>query len=183
MPDFSPFHKRYAPDAPRKRPTRAMLRNYEKLLPGDLLELWKSDGLGSYSQGLLWLTDPAQWKETVLEWLVDSPRAEVIARTAFGDLFVWSLGGVQYLDVHLAKVYRVADDIPFFFNTFLLKPKNSERCLRKRLFKKCLKKLGPPKRSEAYTFVPALAFGGSQKAEFVELAKMREHLNFLLQLI
>lgn len=72
----------------------AVARYYEYRLPRKLIEYWRYWGLAGFADGLFWLVNPAEYEEVVSLWLSGSPfehhdRYHVIARSAFGELFLW----------------------------------------------------------------------------------------------
>ncbi|WP_414500821.1 MULTISPECIES: GAD-like domain-containing protein [unclassified Zymobacter] len=72
----------------------AAIRYYEYRLPRKLIEYWRYWGWAGFADGLFWLVNPAEYEEVVALWLAGSPfeyrdRYHVIARSAFGELFLW----------------------------------------------------------------------------------------------
>lgn len=70
------------------------IRYYEHRLPRQLIEYWRRVGWAGFADGLFWLVNPADYDDVVALWLADSPferhdRYHVIARSAFGELFLW----------------------------------------------------------------------------------------------
>lgn len=72
----------------------AAVRYYEYRLPRKLIEYWRYWGWAGFADGLFWLVNPAEYEDVVALWLAGSPferrdRYHVIARSAFGELFLW----------------------------------------------------------------------------------------------
>ena len=71
-----------------------VIKKFRERLPNRLLEYWKAYGFCGFGNGLLWLVNPDQYEFAIDEWLDDTPVVEedafhVIARSAFGSLFLW----------------------------------------------------------------------------------------------
>ena len=67
---------------------------YLNMLPPARTSELSKEKLGGYAQGLLWLTNPADYASSTAEWLekagISTPeKYSVIARSAFGDLYLW----------------------------------------------------------------------------------------------
>ena len=72
----------------------AVLTHYSSHLPHRLLEYWQLYGWAGFADGLFRLVNPDEYNELVSLWLAGSPfehrdRYHVIARSAFGELFLW----------------------------------------------------------------------------------------------
>jgi hypothetical protein len=177
------------------------LTRYEDILPNRLLGYWKKFGFCGYGEGLFWLVNPSDYEELVELWLKDTPlwgkeNYYVIARTAFGDLYVWGDKCAGTLSITPYEHSILPQDLP----KEPITKKQKERFLgifisgmnkeladaydkdEKLLFKKALKKLGTLEPDEMYGFVPAQALGGMADIKNVQKVKLQEHLSFLAQL-
>lgn len=81
------------------------IRYYECRLPPQLIEYWRSIGWAGFADGLFWLVNPADYDDVVALWLAGSPfeghdRYHVIARSAFGELFLWGEKTADSLTIH-----------------------------------------------------------------------------------
>ena len=113
----------------------------------------------------------------------------IIARGAFGDVFVWGETGRELhiiaADSQMMPPRESPEDMDFslrgFFGTM-----NRDVCdltgSEGTLFSPALKTLGRLKPDEMYGFVPALALGGPATLDHLEKVKAVEHLVFLAQL-
>ncbi len=78
------------------------LESYRGKLPDELLEYWKQFGFSGFKDGLFWITDPAEYEGVLNEWIKNTELADldtfhVIARSGFGELFLWGTKtGYQY---------------------------------------------------------------------------------------
>ena len=67
---------------------------YRGVLPDVLLEYWQDVGWSGFADGRLWITNPEEYDYLAEMWLQDTPfeqldRYYVIARSAFGKLYLW----------------------------------------------------------------------------------------------
>ena len=70
---------------------------YEHKLPEQLFKYWRELGWCAYGDGLIWMVNPAEYEEVLQNWIEgtvfeDRDDLSVVARTAFGELYIWSKG-------------------------------------------------------------------------------------------
>ena len=179
----------------------ATLQKYRSILPQRLLGYWKDFGFCGYGEGLFWTVNPADYEDILALWLADTPLWErekyhVIARTAFGELYVIGEESLDdtIINPHYATILpgdpadKILNEeekdryIGIFFGTQTLESLNFSDQNDTPLFKRALKKLGPLTHDEMYTFVPALAAGGIADIEHVQKVKIHEQLALLAEL-
>ncbi|MDH0746587.1 DUF1851 domain-containing protein [Pseudomonas sp. GD03842] len=191
--DFKLFIDEFGPPSEKREVPASSIDRYRGKLPGQLLAYWVEHGWSSYARGLFWTVNPYEYEGIIKEWLECSgiPNASsynVIARSAFGDLYLWKNSASELIKID--SVYsRYSHDIldptkgridlavRVFFASVTYASNDLDG-----LFKKALQKLGPLKSDEMYGFVPALALGGPSDLEHLEKVKTIEHLTFLSQL-
>lgn len=71
-----------------------VLARYAGRLPNRLLDYWRLYGWAIFGEGLFRFVDPAEHDALIALWLAGTPfenkdRYHVIARSAFGELFLW----------------------------------------------------------------------------------------------
>ena len=145
-------------------------------IPGVMLKLLQQEGWCSYLGQALWLCDPDDWKVVAGLYTDVVPAARVIARTAFGELFLWDGEIFWYLMAHDAVVMWTMDDPEWFFSQVIT---SSE--YRPGPIEAAQARCGRLDWDEMYTFVPALALGGSGDPSTIEKVKAREGLAILAQ--
>ncbi|MFJ3469519.1 GAD-like domain-containing protein [Pseudomonas sp. NPDC090201] len=190
---FEHFLKKMGAPMECSFPEKSTLDKYQGKLPGQLLEQWAEHGWSGYADGIFWTVDPAQYESVIRDWLKNSgiPAADyyhVIARGAFGDLYLWEESAGHTLKISLchARYYEDKKSIPStefdqeirMFFAFMDRDDNDFDDL----FEQALKKLGPLKADEMYGFVPAIALGGPGEFKHLQKVKIIEHLAFLSQL-
>lgn len=181
-------------------PTDEDINLFRGRLPEKLLEYWKAYGWGSFHNGLFWLTNPKDYVPVVENWLshtnIKNPKDFlVIARNAFGKLFLWSKTTGQNVTISpltsLILTSPPDDDVsagndtePLQFFISEVSPENLDfrDYKKKNLFDRALKKAGPVGADEMYGFEPALSIGGMPKIENLVKVKLIPHLVLLEQL-
>lgn len=173
---------------------------YQGILPNKLLEYWKHNGWCGYGNGIFWTVNPEEWQDVLKVWIgqVDLPHKDnyhVIARTAFGGLFLWGehsgaslriypAWGMIYPSFHIEEYLKDGSDfsIQLFFSgckkeymDFIDEDQNY-------LFDRAVKKLGPLDENTIYGFVPALVTGGQAKLDNLQRLDVFAHLEFLAQI-
>ena len=130
-------------------------------------------------------------------WLEDTgldriDRYHVIARSAFGDMYLWGENSGRTLDIlpTYSMLFPTPPDddglsdldIQVLISSMTKDKLDFTDENDKKLFKKVLKKLGRLSPDEMYGFEPALALGGTAKLENLAKVKAVEHLIILSQL-
>lgn len=187
------------PTSPRRAKTDEAER-YRGVLPDKLLEYWQDLGWSGFADGLFWLVNPADYDHLVAMWLEGTPfealdTYRVIARTAFGKLYVWgentNRSFVISCPTHAIiamenKVKTVAPDTDSAVETFFVMSRRKRYDLTdmsdKPLFAQALKKLGPLGPDEVYGFEPALVAGGEWSVNNLAKLNLDIHLTILRQM-
>ena len=158
-----------------------MREAYRDKLPKLLLENWQKYGFSAFSKGLFWLTDPEEYrglmddylKGTVLE---GKPHLHVIARSAFGKLYVWEEhhGLSLELDFLRHQIYYTPKEIlnpsmeiETMKETLKMIEKQSDVYDENHqpLFPQAVEKFGILQDDEMYGFVHPLHLGGENRIE------------------
>ena len=198
--DFEVFIDEFGEATHRTDVPAEALQKWKGKLPDQLLTYWREEGWSGYANGLFWIVNPDDYEDIVDEWLEDTSLEQidafhVIARTAFGDLYVCGeRSGVNMtISCPINAIFALPKD---------LKPKSKEdqdwsvrsfiglsisECDLKdesgrQLFQRALKKLGPLEPDEVYGFEPAIVAGGKMRLESIAKVKLDVHLTILRQL-
>ncbi|WP_445672098.1 GAD-like domain-containing protein [Pseudomonas inefficax] len=166
---------------------------YRGVLPAQLLEFWAKHGWCGYGNGIFWLVNPQEYEGVLASWLDNSELKEsdvyhVIARSAFGDLYLWGerTGPSLCIFSNVSRythdpVERLPQAMNRAFQAFLLSL-DREYLDFDDLFEAARSKLGILNHDEIYGFVPALTFGGPCDLAHLEKVKAVEHLILLAQI-
>ena len=198
--DFEVFIEEFGEASRRTEVPTESFESWKGKLPDQLLNYWKEEGWCAYAEGLFWTVNPDDYEDLVDEWLHDTfleqiDAFHVIARSAFGELFLWGAksGGSATISCATNSIIclssnlkRQLSDPDFYVRTFFSN-KSIERCdlddeLGQPLFKRALAKLGPLEEDEVYGFEPALVLGGNMLLDNLRKLKLDVHLTILRQL-
>ncbi|WP_293371847.1 GAD-like domain-containing protein [Nevskia sp.] len=175
-------------------------RKYQGKLPDQLLKYWHQYGWSGYGEGLFWTVNPDDYAPVVAAWLegtgfIDDEEHHVIARSAFGELFLWGEKSGQNLSItscwsmifprdQREKIKAGRGDVlaSRFFSSTTKKELDDTDENEKPMFQRAMRKLGPLAPDEMYGFVPALVLGGKCEVKFLRKVKAIEHLLMLAQL-
>ncbi|MDO7911137.1 GAD-like domain-containing protein [Pseudomonas sp. 22-AL-CL-001] len=186
------FEEMGTPIAQEAVPTSSIVR-YSKILPERLLNYWQDYGWSGHADGIFWIVDPQEYEGVVSAWLKDTvfetrDTYHVIARTAFGKLYLWGEKTGQSLTIESCyslyaykKPGTTTEDLDRQCLSFFLSA-SFEFSDFLDLFDPAKRKLGILQSDEIYGFVPALMIGGSEDLKNLEKLKIIEHLTFLAQL-
>jgi hypothetical protein len=178
----------------RREVPGSSIEKYKSIFPPLLLSHWEKYGWTGYGDGIFWTVDPGELSPIIQAWAMDSgiehaTSFHVIARNAFGDLYLWQEGTGNHLNINtkyarytLSTINRIpADKLDISVQSFFIS-KSRESNDFDDMFNSAFKTLGPLQHDEMYGFVPALALGGPSDLEHLQKVKTIEHLTFLSQL-
>ncbi|MBI6707348.1 DUF1851 domain-containing protein [Pseudomonas syringae] len=191
--DFAFFLENFGPAIEQHSVPEASIARYKNKLPEQLLQYWSLYGWCGYASGLFWSVNPQDYDQLLDHWLATTPLHQrdsyhVIARSAFGILYVWgeTSGYCLTLNSYISRYSgrtsiftgnKINFGVRAFFSSMIAEYNDLDN-----LFKPALKSLGPLKSDEMYGFVPALALGGPMELKNLQKVKTIEHLTFLSQL-
>jgi hypothetical protein len=190
--EFSVFMEALGGPIDHRAVPPSSIERYRGKLPDLLLKYWDEHGWCGYGQGIFWMVNPQDYEGVVASWLEGTELEKldtyhVIARSAFGDLYLWGEKTGASLDItsHLSRYLThtsmyTGEQMDKGLQAFLLSI-DEEGNDYGELFIPAKAKLGTLKYDEMYGFVPALILGGPATLEHLEKVKAVEHLIFLSQ--
>lgn len=155
------------------------LKKIAKEIDEPYSDFLREHGVAGFDNGFIWSVNPYEFTDVVAAWKLNKKNDHVIARTAFGDLFVWNGSEVMMIQVNFNKVSFCADSVSYLYD-FMFQNKRARTMFRD-LFDKVLKKLGPVKQDECYGFVPALPLGGKEDVKNLQKMQLKPYLEMLSQ--
>jgi hypothetical protein len=150
-------------------------------VPAVFRDIVKGDGWCSYREEVLWTCDPDDWAPVARAWFKDTARAQILARTAFGDLLVWDEEWCWFVLVHHSRARQWSDDPAWFFARGITSSDFATQTHLPARVRSAKAVAGPLAWDEMYTYVPALGLGGDEATSEIERVKAREQLVFLSQ--
>ena len=187
---FSNFLDTFGGPVDRREVPTSSIEHYKGKLPNQLLEYWAEHGWCGYGGGIFWIVTPQEYEGVVASWIEGTKLKEkdnyhLIARSAFGDLYLWgektgsSLQITSVLSRFIFDNYEITNEqMDRELQDFLLSMDVDTNDYGD-LFKLAKKKLGTLRHNEMYGFVPALMLGGPDTLDHLEKVKAVEHLTLL----
>lgn len=174
------------------------IRKYQGKLPTRLLEYWQEYGFSGFQDGLFWMVNPNDYEDVLEAWIGDTEIVEkdayyVIARNAFGDLYLWGENtGFKY-EINSCNGWIIekkgdeqdiskGDDLRAIKMFFYLQRQESldiDDSDNKPLFEQCKLMHKPLAYDEMYAFEPAFFLGGEAKLENTTKVNIFAHLTML----
>lgn len=190
---FSIFIEEMGNPVFRQEVPPSSIQRYSGKLPEKLLEYWVEHGWCGYGDGIFWTVNPQDYEGVVASFIEGTALEgrdtyHLVARGAFGDLYLWgensgfSLDIIAYASRYSSNDHELATaDIDREVQGFFLGMEKESNDFGD-LFEPAKRKLGMLKHDEMYGFVPALAFGGPSVLADIEKVKAVEHLILLSQI-
>ncbi|NWC90840.1 MULTISPECIES: GAD-like domain-containing protein [unclassified Pseudomonas] len=190
---FARFIEKLGDPIDRQEVPTSSIEHYRGKLPDLLLEYWTEHGWCGYGEGIFWLVNPQEYEEVVASWIEGTTLEKrdtyhLIARGAFGDLYLWgektgfSLKITSILSRCVIHDFEpTPEQMDRKIQDFIVSRKVDSNDYGD-LFKPAKKKLGTLRNDEMYGFVPALMFGGPDTLDHLKKVKAVEHLILLSQI-
>lgn len=179
----------------------SVFEKYTGILPEELLYYWRKHGFSSFRDGLLWLTNPEEYTVTIEEYLSGTQfegRRDlyVIARSAFGELYLWETGKGNTLSLTSflnmiffdatadRKSYSKEEENLAMAQFFLIRPNGIDKkdSRGRPLFGRALKKFGKINCDEMYAYKLALFLGGKDGISNMDKVNLFNHFSIQRQL-
>lgn len=158
------------------------IRKYEGVVPTELLELWRTCGLGTFANGYMKIINPDDYNDILDKSYYAKNESIPIFATGFADIIV--LRKNKFVGI---VNYRKRDTQmhTLFFKRFLVHFNTTESdkaFLDNALFCDAVKLLGNLEYDECFGYVPLLALGGKESVENLQKMKMKQHIEMLAEI-
>ena len=194
---FEMFSEEFGEPCEYVQATVKQVEAYRDILPKQLLSYWENIGFSGFKNGLFWLTDPSEFDDVVDSFLEGTgfdvyDNYHVIARSAYGELFLWGERTGQSLSIipHLNWIKTAQGDEADIKNG---QENRAIQCFigfqqvshidiennSKPIFERVVKKHGPIKKDEVMVFNPYLFMGGEKSVGNMS----KENLHVFLQVM
>lgn len=195
--DFEYFLEKFGQPQQAIVVTEDILKKYKGKLPDQLLEYWKEVGFCCFKEGLVWITNPEDYAEDIYHWLestdiLDEDVWHVIARSAFGELYLWGEKNWQKYDLNISngqvfqnsagfndKKHTSNEIVRNFFAFSDIDEFDKKDENLKPLFERAIKKYGPLASNEVLGFEPALILCGSASLKNLKKLDIHVHMSIL----
>jgi len=183
--DFDYFLEKMGEPYAVQEADEKVIKEYKEKLPEQLFTYWRGVGWCGFGDGRMWMVNPSKYEEILMQRLKGTKLENrkdlsVIARDAFGKLYVWASGKGYLLDIdpnlNTIALYSDIDKrnlTPEEENTKMqyfwggTSPKNIELYdeQRKPMFEKLFSKLGKLDKDEMYGWKHHITIGGERSVE------------------
>ena len=180
----------------------SVIEAYRHKLPEQLFVYWRAIGACGFHNGLVWMTNPAEYQDLLDMWLDGSPfenrnDLSVIARSAFGYLYVWAkakgkvitinpnLNIIYYLPQNDSTVLNPArEDVKLqrFWGGSSVELHDEKDESEKPMFARALKTLGQLKSDEMYGYKHRPALGGKEVVGNLDIVKLEVYHHLAQQM-
>lgn len=185
---FSKFIRVFEPSDELVKPREDELKQFEDILPSELLHFWKEYGFGNYGNGIIKVINPLDYMENLYEWLGKEDFSKLpILVTGFGDVFYYRKlseedEDICLLNIHYRNIIVCSYSLEEFFKSYIVDECNLSNVLRKELFNQAYVIKGVLKQNDIYFFVPALIVGGKESVESIDNGDANIHQHILFEL-
>ena len=158
-----------------------IITKYEGKIPGQIVEIWKNYGFGTFLKGYFKVINPDDYIEFIRESYFEQNCIPLLV-TSFGDIIVWERNEFLYLICYRYNNFNsLCRGCDFFFDDIMDDSYVKDR-IKPLNFTESLNRLGPPNYDECFGYVPLLSLGGAEKPENLQKVKLREHLELMFQM-
>lgn len=198
---FEVFIEEFGEAIHRQEVPAEVIERFRGRLPDRLLGYWQHEGWCGYADGRFWTVNPEDYADLLEFWLEGSgleriDAFHVVARTAFGKLYLWGERSGQSMDIScpLGAIVTLARDLRvktvrerYVAAGDLYAGASLTHCDfasddEGYLFEPAFRTLGRLEPDEIYGFEPALVAGGKAVLANLHRLKLHQHLLILRQL-
>lgn len=163
------------------------INKYKDMLPGDLIETWKTYGYGTFMNGYLKVINPDEFSSLVNESYLRSAGTIPIFSTSMGDIILFEKDHNQesyivMINYRKGKTKVLATKYSLFLR-FLEEEKFRQKALDWLPYPEAMKKYKEPEYDECFGYTPLLGLGGAEKVENLKKVKLREHIHIITELL
>ncbi|MER2498913.1 GAD-like domain-containing protein [Vibrio neptunius] len=195
--DFEMFLEEFGEPTTYVQAIDQHIEAYRGILPDQLLEYWQMVGFSGFKDGLFWITNPAEFEDVLESFLkgtefADYDNYHVIARNAYGDLYLWGERTGESLEILPALNWIIIGEgdenqisqgsenavIERFFGFQEVDDVDMDTESIP-LFPSVLKTYGPVGKDEVMVFTPYLFMGGEKSVD----AMAKENLQVFLHIM
>ena len=184
---FLQFTRVFTPSDDLVKPTEEELKQFEDIIPSELLHFWKEYGFGNYGNGIIKVINPLDYMGSLYEWIGKEDYSKIpILVTGFGDVFYYrKLSEVDedicLLNIHYRNITVCSYKLEDFFKSYIVDEANHNKILKRELFDQAYAVIGNLKPNDIYFFVPALILGGKESVESIDKGNVNVHQSLLFQ--
>lgn len=159
-----------------------LIDKYEKILPKEIITLWREKGFGVFYGGYLKVINPDEYKHLIEESYFQGNVSIPIFATAFGDIITWEENRfVGILDYRFNDNDVISDGFEYFYD-IISENECASEFFTLDIYEKAVKKHGELKYDECFGYFPLLALGGQDSVNNLRKVKMMEHIALIAEM-
>ena len=160
-----------------------LIDEYAKVLPKELIDIWKEYGYGCFLNGYLRIINPKEYQELLSETYFRGACSVPILTTAFGDII--AVEDDQYIGMIKYK-YGNFNIVAKNFKRFV--QNMTDKCFQQDYFEleqyeEAIQQYGRLDNDKCFGYAPLLGLGGSEKVENLMIVNTKEHIRLITQLV
>ena len=160
-----------------------LIDEYAKVLPKELINMWKEYGYGCFLNGYLRIINPKEYQQLLSETYFCGACSVPILTTAFGDII--TVEDDQHIGMVKYK-YGDFDIIAKNFGRFI--QNMPDECFQQDYFElekyeEAVQKYGRLDNDKCFGYTPLLALGGNEKVDNLTIVNTKEHIMLITQLV
>jgi hypothetical protein len=161
-----------------------MQDKYAGIVPASIMDIWQTAGFCSLGKGFVSMVNPDELKMVVERLGTNFDGAVPFLKTGIGGIF-FLLHEENYFFSPVTMIAISYDKGPFetIMNYALTDQQTLDKLFFRDLYFNALPRLGQAGVDECFAFAPAIALGGDVIADNLQRVKLKEHLDFLTQLV
>lgn len=201
--DFDLFLEDIGEYHDNKKINETLMEDYKNKLPQQLFLYWKELGTCGFGDGLFWMVNPKEYESILNNWLIGTvfehrDDLSVIARTAFGELYIWAKnkGEILVINPLISLITYNAtsdkennydeedenDDMRSFWGFTTVEACDYDDENDKPMFAKSLKKFGVLKEDEMYGYKLSPSLGGDELFSNITVQKLHVYHDIARQM-
>lgn len=180
---FETFFEKYPDYLIVERPGEELMNHFRNKLPTQLIDFWKAYGCGTFMNGYLMIVNPSKYQPVFDEAYDNEDNEIVFAVTRLGDFLTWTGDAVRavYFKNGFDSIIESGDDMEWFFDMDLADDGFLKANLNDKNYQTAKQRLREPQFDECFGYVPLLGLGGAEKAENLQIVKIKEHISIIAQ--
>jgi hypothetical protein len=183
MPASVAAHTIFRDFTPYQAFPKNVIERYRGRVPGEIIEIWRQRGLGSFRNGFLKIINPEEYNDILADAYVDSDVAVPLFATGMGDIITWE-NNRAFLLLNFGK--KVLKSLANDADVLLLSLDNDGFCENKLFwnhYPKAIEMYGPLAYDECFGYVPLLGLGGSEQVKNLQKVKIKEQIMVITELL
>lgn len=163
--------------------SQQLCNKYETVLPGELIDLWRKYGFGSFMEGYLKIINPEEYQDLLIDTYFRGSVSVPMFITAFGDIIAWEENRYIRMIKYKNGLFKgMAAGFDFFLEDLQNEVFNKD-FFDITMYTEAIHIWGNIKFDECFGYIPLLGLGGSEDVKNLKKVKIREHIELISQMV